>query len=50
MTATSQSVLGLGRSISGRIWRWRGGNMDLGNGSSLDHDLVTQLLLSRGVA
>jgi len=24
--------------------------MDLGNGSSLDHDLVTQLLLSRGVA
>ncbi len=50
MTATSQSVLGLGRSISGRIWRWRGGNMDLGNGSSLDHDLVTQLLLSRGVS
>jgi single-stranded-DNA-specific exonuclease len=50
MTATSQSILGLGRSISGRIWRWRGGNMDLGNGSSLDHDLVTQLLLSRGVA
>lgn len=50
MTATSQSILGLDRSISGRIWRWRGGNMDLGNGSSLDHDLVTQLLLSRGVA
>jgi len=24
--------------------------MDLGNGSSLDHDVVTQLLLSRGVA
>ena len=24
--------------------------MDLGNGASLDHDLVTQLLLSRGVA
>ncbi len=24
--------------------------MDLGNGSNLDHDLVTQLLLSRGVA
>ncbi|MFM5894614.1 MAG: single-stranded-DNA-specific exonuclease RecJ [Novosphingobium sp.] len=50
MTATSQSILGLGRSISGKTWRWRGGNMDLGNGSSLDHDLVTQLLLSRGVA
>ena len=50
MTATSPSILGLDRSISGRTWRWRGGNMDLGNGASLDHDLVTQLLLSRGVA
>ncbi|MFM5915966.1 MAG: single-stranded-DNA-specific exonuclease RecJ [Novosphingobium sp.] len=50
MTATSQSILGLSRSISGKTWRWRGGNMDLGNGSSLDHDLVTQLLMSRGVA
>ncbi|MDL2351435.1 MAG: single-stranded-DNA-specific exonuclease RecJ [Pseudomonadota bacterium] len=50
MTATSASILGLDRSISGRTWRWRGGNMDLGNGANLDHDLVTQLLLSRGVA
>ena len=50
MTATTASILGLDRSISGRTWRWRGGNMDLGNGASLDHDLVTQLLLSRGVA
>ena len=50
MTATSASILGLYRSISGRTWRWRGGNMDLGNGANLDHDLVTQLLLSRGVA
>lgn len=50
MTATSPSILGLDRSISGRTWRWRGGNMDLGSGASLDHDLVTQLLLSRGVA
>ena len=50
MTATSLSILGLDRSISGRTWRWRGGNMDMGSGASLDHDLVTQLLLSRGVA
>ena len=50
MTATSPSILGLDRSISGRTWRWRGGNMDMGSGASLDHDLVTQLLLSRGVA
>ncbi|MEQ1498051.1 MAG: single-stranded-DNA-specific exonuclease RecJ [Novosphingobium sp.] len=49
MLASSQSVLGLGRSLGGRIWRWRGGNMDLGGGASLENDLVTQLLLSRGV-
>lgn len=51
MSAPQSSVLGLDRSLSGRLWRWRGGNMDLGGGSAtLDHDLVTQLLLSRGVA
>lgn len=51
MSAPQISVLGLDRSLSGRLWRWRGGNMDLGGGSAtLDHDLVTQLLLSRGVA
>ncbi|MCC6925815.1 single-stranded-DNA-specific exonuclease RecJ [Novosphingobium sp.] len=50
MSTAPQSILGLDRSLSGRTWRWRGGNMDLGNGSSLDHDVVTQLLLSRGVA
>jgi single-stranded-DNA-specific exonuclease len=50
MTSPAPSILGLDRSLTGRTWRWRGGNMDLGNGSSLDHDVVTQLLLSRGVA
>ncbi|MBA4162446.1 MAG: single-stranded-DNA-specific exonuclease RecJ [Novosphingobium sp.] len=50
MSSAPSSILGLDRSLSGRTWRWRGGNMDLGNGSSLDHDVVTQLLLSRGVA
>ncbi len=50
MTAPATSILGLGRSLAGRTWRWRGGNMELtGNGSTLDQDIVTQLLLSRGV-
>ena len=51
MTTPTASILGLGRSLSGRQWRWRGGNMDLaGGGAALSHDLVTQLLLARGVA
>lgn len=50
MTSSDSSILGLTRSLAGRAWRWRGGNMDLGGGASLDHDIVTQLLLSRGVA
>ncbi len=55
MTASAPSILGLDRSLSGRTWRWRKGNMDLGGaaageGATLDHDLVTQLLLARGVA
>ncbi|WP_309623306.1 single-stranded-DNA-specific exonuclease RecJ [Novosphingobium sp.] len=49
MSAPPASILGLDRSLGGRTWRWRGGNMDLGSGSSLDHDLITQLLLARGV-
>ena len=49
MATTAPSILGLGRSLGGRIWQWRGGNMDLGSSASLDHDLVTQLLLARGV-
>ena len=48
MTAPA-SILGLDRSLSGKVWRWRGGNMDLGGAASLDHDIVAQLLLSRGV-
>ena len=45
-------VLGIGSSLSGRAWRWRGGNGEIVDGSpsagGLD-DLVTQLLLARGV-
>ncbi len=51
MSSAPASILGLDASLSGRTWRWRGGNMDLGeSGASLDRDLVTQLLLARGVA
>jgi len=44
------SVFGIDRSLSGRMWRWRGGNMDMGESAAdLGDDLVTQLLLARGV-
>ncbi|MBS0255225.1 MAG: single-stranded-DNA-specific exonuclease RecJ [Proteobacteria bacterium] len=46
------ALFGIDHSLTGRAWRWRGGNMDLTapRGPGLDIDLVTQLLLSRGVA
>ncbi|MCF8881174.1 single-stranded-DNA-specific exonuclease RecJ [Erythrobacter sp. SN021] len=43
-------VFGVSSSLTGRAWRWRGGNMELGNTPGLDDDIVRQLLLSRGVA
>lgn len=43
------SVLGVDRSLSGKAWRWRGGNMDVGEATGGLDDVVTQLLLSRGV-
>ena len=49
MHRTASLALGVDQSISGRRWRWRGGNMALGS-TSADHDIVTQLLLARGVA
>jgi single-stranded-DNA-specific exonuclease len=44
-------VFGVDRSLSGKAWHWRGGNMDVSASSTapLD-DVLTQLLLSRGVA
>jgi single-stranded-DNA-specific exonuclease len=44
-------VTAITRSLSGQAWRWRGGNMDLGNamGAGAMDDLVSQLLLARGV-
>jgi single-stranded-DNA-specific exonuclease len=59
MTSAPASILGIDQSLSGRSWRWRGGNMDLakpnpgqvpGETPGLESDLVTQLFLSRGVA
>ena len=49
-TRTSPAVFGVERSLSGKSWRWRGGNMELGGSATLDHDIVTQLLLARGIA
>ncbi len=43
-------VFGVSSSLTGRAWRWRGGNMELGNTPGLGDDIVRQLLLSRGVA
>ena len=44
-------VFGIERSLSGKAWRCRCGNMALGGSvASLEDDIVAQLLLSRGVA
>jgi single-stranded-DNA-specific exonuclease len=44
-------VLGVAASLSGKAWRWRGGNMELGDDSpDLGHSILDQLLLTRGVA
>lgn len=55
MESRPASVFGIDRSLSGKAWRWRGGNMDVRDGltagpGGLEDDIVTQLLLSRGVA
>jgi single-stranded-DNA-specific exonuclease len=46
-------VLGVAMSLSGKAWRWRGGNMELGEDAGpagLDRSILDQLLLTRGVA
>ncbi len=55
MASTPASIFGIDSSLSGKAWRWRGGNMDLGSAriegpAGLEDDIVSQLLLSRGVA
>ncbi len=49
--ATRPAVFGVERSLTGKAWRWRGGNMELDGGAvGLEDDIVTQMLLARGVA
>ena len=52
--ASLTHVLGVVASLSGKAWRWRGGNMQLGGDASeaqgLDRSILDQLLLTRGVA
>lgn len=45
-------VLGVAHSITGKAWRWRGGNMalDEADAQALDRSILDQLLLTRGVA
>jgi single-stranded-DNA-specific exonuclease len=56
MAAPSLShVLGVSQSLAGQAWQWRGGNMEIGSGTGsgsqgLENDILTQLLLTRGVA
>lgn len=56
MLAPHAHVLGVTSSLSGKAWRWRGGNMELaGEAASaaargLDRSILDQLLLTRGVA
>ena len=48
---TGHAVFGVENSLSGKAWRWRGGNMALDGGAAgLEHDIVDQLLLGRGIA
>lgn len=43
-------VLGVESSLSGKAWLWRGGSMEIDQiSSSLDDNLITQLLRTRGV-
>jgi len=51
MATAPALVFGVENSLSGKAWRWRGGNMALEDElGGLEIDIVTQLLLSRGVA
>ena len=46
---TSSHVLGVSHSLSGQSWIWRGGNNAFGMAGGAEEDIVTQLLLARGV-
>ena len=47
----SRAVLGVANSLSGKMWQWMGGPMQLaGSFDGQGHDIVGQLLMARGVA
>lgn len=46
----STIVLNINRSINGQPWRWREGNVDARDPHFAPDDLMTQLLVARGVA
>ncbi len=46
----SDIALGINRSISGQPWHWRRASADMAQENLAPDDLVTQLLLARGVA
>lgn len=49
-THSLSHVLGVSQSFAGRAWHWRGGAFDLGKDAhSLGHDILSQLLMTRGV-
>jgi single-stranded-DNA-specific exonuclease len=43
------SVLGIDKSINGQSWRWRDGSVDARDPGFAPDDLVSQLLIARGV-
>ena len=50
-TSALPNVFGVAQSLTGKAWRWRGGNMDLGQGNfGAGEDIVRQILLARGVS
>ncbi len=50
-TQSLSYVLGVASSLSDQAWQWRGGNMEMGaEANTLSNDILTQLLLTRGVA
>jgi single-stranded-DNA-specific exonuclease len=46
----SNTVLNITSSITGQAWRWRSANVDARDPGFAPDDLVTQLLMARGVA
>ena len=46
----TDAALGITRSILGQPWHWRRTSADMGGENLAPDDLVTQLLMARGVA